>query len=268
MPQDGTIGSDIVVTYQNDLGGQITITLDGEDFVLSAARARPTPLMRQAQEYMGTIGASIWHHPTDVMAATFLLGTLDGQFDWINPQASRNARDVMRLPLEGLISVWNDPEQLRLELQMLLVYQQTDLRGRMLLATGTRFATGMTLSNWIFSLGGRIKPGALARGTALFALASLGSIYRISMRMHQARISVMNTGIYPFLAAIISGEDRIFQLAREIGVDSYFAIRQYLRDHPEAIQLEDEELRLMQQAINWIFDALEDPAGFPGKLDN
>lgn len=87
------------------------------------------------------------------------------------------------------------------------------------------------------------------------------------MRMHQARMSVMDTGPYPFPAAIISGEDRVFQLAREIGVDAYFEIRQYLRANPDAIQLQDTELQLVQKAINWLFDAIEDPLGFSEKIE-
>ncbi|ANB33274.1 hypothetical protein M2324_003611 [Rhodovulum sulfidophilum] len=267
MAQDHAPVSDVTVTYENDLGGQITITIDGTDFVLSAARARPAPLVRQAQEYAGTIASSIWHQPTDVTTGAFLLATLGGTFDGIAPQGSRNARAVMSLPVEAFGMLRRDWRQLRLELQMLLVYQQTDLRGRMLLASGTRIATGMTVTPWIFSLGGRVKGYALARGAATFALATLGAVYRMSMRMYEAKLSVMDTGPYPFLAAIISGEERIFHLAREIGIDSYFEIRNYLRDHPEAIQLEDTELRLVQKAINWVFDALEDPAGFTDKVE-
>ena len=259
--------SEIVIDYVNERGGKITITLDGEDFVLSASRTKPRPLVEQAQEYMGTVASSIWHHPTDVTAGAFLIPTYLGVFNNIAPQAQQNAQAVMGIAASALRVVWHDREHLRLVLQMLLVYQQTDLRGRMLLASSTRIVAGGALSSWIFSLGGRIKKYGAARIAVTTALSIIGSVYRVCFKMHQNKVSVMDTGPYPVIAAMITGEDRIFGLAQEIGVDSYFKIRTYLREHPEAIQLDDTELQIMQAAINVVFDFLNDAENFLSKYN-
>jgi len=45
-------------------------------------------------------------------------------------------------------------------------------------------------------------------------------------------------------------DDRIISLPQEIGVNAYFQIRNYLRENPDAIQLQDAELQTIQSAIN------------------
>ncbi len=72
---------------------------------------------------------------------------------------------------------------------------------------------------------------------------------------------------YSILLAVITGEDRIIDLPQELGVDAYFRLRTYLREHPEAVQLEDGELELAQAAIDWFFDFVEDPTGFVSSND-
>lgn len=266
MPQDSAESGDIVVEYTNEAGGQITIVIDGEDFVISASRTKPRPIIDQAEGYIGTIASSAWHHPTDVTIPIFLAPVLGGVFNPIAPQAQQNAQAVMRIAVQALTTVWRDPEQLRLALQLFLVYKQTDLRGQMLLASTTRIATGMTFSSWLFTLGGRLKrggvAGAVGRGVILFVLSSIGAIYRVSLNAHR---EMGPNGILPteaVIAAIITGEDRIISMPREIGVDAYFQIRNYLRENPDAIQLQDAELQLIQSAINGFFDFIADPRGF------
>jgi len=264
--------SEIVVDYVNESGGKITITLDGEDFVLSASRAKPRPLVEQAQEYIGTVASSVWHHPTDVTIPIFLAPVLAGVFNPIAPQAQRNALAIMRIAVGSLSVVYNDPKHLRLALQMLLVYQQTDLRGRMLLAAGTRLGTSMTLSKWVFSFGGRLKPksraGKIGAGLGMFFLASIGSTYRVSRNIYERNPHNAMPNVYSALAAITTGEDRIIDLPQEIGIDAYFKIRTYLIENPDAIQLADAELILIQKAINAVFDFISDPRGFVSQNAN
>lgn len=266
MPQDNAGSGDIIVGYTDEAGGRITVTIDGEDFVISASRTKPRPIIEQAEGYIGTIASAAWHHPTDVTIPILLAPVLAGTFNPIAPQAQQNAQAVMRIAMQALHTVWRDPEHLRLALQLFLVYKQTDLRGQMLLASTTRIATGMTFSSWLFTLGGRLKKGGVAgavgRGVTLFILSSIGAIYRVSLN---ALREMGPDGILPteaVIAAIITGEDRIISLPREIGVDAYFQIRNYLREHPESIQLQDTELQLIQAAINGFFDFIADPRGF------
>ncbi|MBS8226918.1 hypothetical protein, partial [Vannielia litorea] len=104
--------------------------------------------------------------------------------------------------------------------------------------------------------------GAVGRGLTLFVLSSIGAIYRVSLN---ALRNMGPDGILPteaVVAAIITGEDRIISLPQVIGADAYFQIRTYLREHPEAIQLQDAELQMMQAAINGFFDFIADPRGF------
>src|SRR5690606_5457933 len=213
---------DIVIKYENDFGSQVKIALgDEKEFVINAARVKPVPLAKQVEAYVKTAGLSVWHHPTDVTTAMFLGTALAGGFDWVNADISGNAKAVMRLPVEALGIVYKSPLELRLALQMLLIYQQTDLRGRALLALTVRMGTGLTLSNWIFSLGGRVKGGKLARGAAIGALSMIGSLYRLSLKMFMEGKTVMDSGLHPFLSAIITGEDHILNLAQELGTNPY-----------------------------------------------
>jgi len=264
--------SEVVVEYINESGGQITITLDGEDFVLSASRAKPRPLVEQAQSYIGTIASSVWHHPTDVTIPIFLAPVLAGVFNPIAPQAQQNAQAVMRIAVGSLAGVYNDPKHLRLALQMLLVYQQTDLRGRMLLAMGTRFFVGGAASRWVFSFGGRLKPksrtGKISKGLGMFLLASIGSTYRVCRNIYERDPRNAMPNPYSALAAILTGEDRIIDLPQEIGIDAYFKIRTYLIENPDAIQLDDAELILIQKAINAVFDFISDPRSFVSQNAN
>jgi len=268
MPQDdaGAASGDVVITYENDLGGQITIEIDGDDFVISASRVRPRPVVDQAADYVGTAASAIYYHPVDVTIPFMLAPTLAGVFNAIAPQAQQNAQQVMRIALDALSPI-RDPENLRLALQMLLVYMQTDTRGRLALATIVRTGAGATVTPWIFSFGGRWKTtsalGGAARAGGLFALATIGSIYRVSLKMHRRGTQLM--GPYSVLLAMITGEDRLIDLPQELGTDAYFTLRNHLRENPDAIQLEDGELQLAQAAINWFFDFISDPQGFVGQ---
>ena len=85
MPQDSSGGGDVVVEYTDEAVGQITVTIDGEDFVISASRTKPRPIIEQAEGYIGTIASSAWHHPTDVTIPIMLAPVLAGLFNPIAP---------------------------------------------------------------------------------------------------------------------------------------------------------------------------------------
>ena len=265
MPQDTPHTSgDITITYENDLGGQITIDIDGEDFVISASRVRPRPIVDRAADYIGTTASAVYYHPVDVTIPIMLAPVLGGAFNAIAPQAQRNAQQVLRIAVDALSPI-SDPGNLRLALQMLLVYMQTDTRGRLALATLMRTVSGVAFTPWVFSFGGRWKiksrGGRIARSGGLFALSTIGAIYRVCLKIHQRRPGQV-LGPYSVLLAMITGEDRIVDLPHELGLDAYFALRNHLRQNPDAIQLEDGELELAQATLSWFFDFIENPSGF------
>ncbi len=61
----------------------------------------------------------------------------------------------------------------------------------------------------------RLGDAAFAQGR----IDGFGAIHRVGMPLHPAHLPVMDTGPGPLPAAITPGEDRIFHLARGIGID-------------------------------------------------
>ncbi|PDT39082.1 hypothetical protein CO671_00825 [Rhizobium sp. M10] len=144
--------SGIMIVREN--GSRITTTYDGDDFIFEAARGLPAPILDQVGEYLGAAVKGFASHPTDVMIAILWIMALEGQFDTYGSGARVHAGKIDQV----LGVAWNGQtrEQIRIEMQLYLLWQQTELRGKFLVGFGSRLAGGIFVSGPVYTLGGKL----------------------------------------------------------------------------------------------------------------
>lgn len=225
-------------------GSRITTTYDGDDFIIEAARGLPAPIVDQIAEYVGTAAKGFVSHPADVMIAILWIMALDGQFDTYGSGARVHAEKIDHV----LGVAWNGQtlEQIRIEIQLYLLWQQTELRGKFLVGFAGRTAGGVYLSNGIYSLGGKIALPNL--GLIIWFLSQVGAAVRLAHNV--VKYEKRENQVASYIHAFVTGSADGINISRELGAEQVAALRNILRANPNAIKFADPEL----QFINWLAD--------------
>lgn len=235
----GDTDGEVTIVRKN--GSKITYQFrNGKDFILSGSRGAPPPVLDQVAKYLGTSIKGFLSHPVDVLIAINWLMAMDGQFDHFGSGPKTYAQQLDRM----LSLAWNGQtkDEIRAEIQLYLLWQQTELRGQAIVGMASRIAGGLVLSAPIYTLGGRIPP-QVAMGP-IFFLSLLGAALRTASKaldhIHENKVS-------SYIHAFVTGSESGLNVAKELG-EQFSFIKEALVKHPDAIKLDDPELKL----LNWI----------------
>lgn len=249
----------------------IEVVIDGDDFLLEVARRKPRPLYEVGLAHFGAAFQGVLSHPLDTGSAYWFGLAYMGELDFVWPKASTNARYILRVLLDNMTASQNLDDR-RAALKMLLLFYEADVRGLLYTKVASRLAGGVFMTSRVFRFYGR-APGVrnipLGSFTTVFAhntlMSTVGALIKAGIKV--ARSSNPNdrtghiVGPYTFLNAAITGDDTIIYLPAVFGTEQYFKLRNYLREHPEAIQINEWELKVLDALVDWLFgDFASDPA--------
>lgn len=231
----------------------IEVTIDGDDFVLEVARRKPRPLVEVGLAHVGGAFQGVLSHPVDVGVAYWYGLAFTGALDFIWPRASANAKYIARIILDNFIAAQN-PRDRRAALKMLMLYYETDVRGMVYTKTLSRLAGGAFITGRVFKFMGRAPgvrnvPGAptltvLTHNTVMSSVGALvGAGIEIAKSSNPNDMTGHIVGPHMLFNAVITGDTNVINLPQIFGTEQYFALQRYLRENPDAIQLDQWELR-------------------------
>ncbi|MFA7432280.1 MAG: hypothetical protein WCZ72_01070 [Gemmobacter sp.] len=251
-------------------GRTIFITIDEDDFVIEAARTRPEPLVDIVRQYAWGTGVAAAQHPLDVNIGYWYAATWAGAFDWLSSRASGNARFIARIFLDNTLPTRSNPAQSRLAAQILLLYLDSDLRGKIFVQFAARQYYGGIFSLWLHSFNGRITPWYTVPSNIV--LSAVGAIYRVCMRiarhMNTSDLTGHIVGPETFMNAILTGDDDIIDIVGAFpSAEQYFAIRNYLLANPHAIEINRTELRAIEWLLDQAFEFFAEPESYMSGIE-
>lgn len=256
MAQDAP--SEVIVNIPTNNGGNISVRIGEDDFIVDAARGQPEPLLNQAANVVGASIKAAVSHPIDVNVAWWYAAARLGAFDMWSSRPRENAERLARIFRDNTIAL-SRPADRRIAIQMVLLYYETDVRTKLLWQLGSRQVGGSILSYTVYSFGGRLAPN-LATKAALGAHNFFASMAGAATR---ACIAVMENsnpndmtghivGPHFIINALLTGDDTVIDMANLLGPLVYFQLIQHLREHPEAVRIDDAELRTIERIVIWL----------------
>lgn len=263
MPQDAP--SEITVKIPTNNGGTINVTIGENDFIVDAARGQPEPLLNQAAEVVGSSIKAVVSHPVDVNVAWWYAAARMGAFDIWSSRPRENAERLAHIYRDNSIALRRGSDR-RIAIQMLLLYYETDVRTKLLWQLASRQVGGSIMSYTVYSFGGRLAPNLAAKaalGVHNFFASMAGAVTRACIAiMENSDPNDMTghiVGPHFLINAILTGDDTVIDMAKLLGPPVYFQLIQHLREHPEAVRIDDAELRAIERVVLWLEEYYSSP---------
>ncbi|MCX7560609.1 hypothetical protein OS190_13610 [Sulfitobacter sp. F26204] len=249
-----------------DNGGTITVTIGEDDFIIDAARSQAEPLLDRAVDYVGSGMRAAVSHPIDVNVAWWYTAARMGAFDIWSTRPRENAEGLARIFMDNAASLHRASDR-RIAIQMLLLYYETDLRSKLLWQLAARQVGGTILSFNIYSFGGRLAPNLATKAAlashnffASMAGAAVRACIAVAENRTQGDLTGHIVGPHFLINALLTGDDTMFNLAHMLGPPTYFQLIAHLREHPEAIQIDDAEYALINRVVIWLEEYFTSPS--------